>query len=99
MVSASFKANANGSFTSGLLLLSLEVKDCVTPDTFYPTICRNLQKAHSKLYESFNKDADLFYDAKERMAATMVTPLPGTLKPKTFSSIKASGLPIAALRE
>jgi hypothetical protein len=71
----------------------------VTPDTFYPTICRNLQKAHSKLYESFNGDADLFYDAKERMAATMVMPLPGTLKPKTFSLIKASGLPIAALRE
>jgi hypothetical protein len=58
-----------------------------------------LQKAHSKLYKSFNGDADLFYDAKERMAVTMVTSLPGTLKPKTFSSIKASGLPIAALRE
>ena len=47
MVSASFKANADGSFTSGLSLLSLEVMDNVTMNTFYPTICRSLQKAHS----------------------------------------------------
>mmetsp|Transcript_4276 Transcript_4276/g.8218 ORF Transcript_4276/g.8218 Transcript_4276/m.8218 type:complete len:3387 (-) Transcript_4276:172-10332(-) len=44
MVSASFKANADGSFTSGLSLLSLEAMDSVTPRTFYPTICRSLQK-------------------------------------------------------
>jgi hypothetical protein len=60
-----------------------------------PQFAEGALEAVRKLY----KDADLFYDAKERMAATMVTPLPGTLKPKTFSSIKASGLPIAALRE
>ena len=47
MVSASFKANADGSFVSGLSLLSLEVMDSVTTNTFYPTICRSLQKAHS----------------------------------------------------
>ena len=44
MVSASFKANADGSFTSGLTVLSLEVLDGVTPSTFYPTVCRSLQK-------------------------------------------------------
>ena len=44
MVSASFKANADGSFTSGLTVLSLEVLDGVTPATFYPTVCRSLQK-------------------------------------------------------
>ncbi|KAL9187273.1 hypothetical protein ACHAXT_001376 [Thalassiosira profunda] len=53
MVSASFKANADGSFTSGLSLLSLEVMDSVTPNTFYPTICRSLQKADSKKSHAF----------------------------------------------
>lgn len=53
MVSASFKANADGSFTSGLSLLSLEVVDSVTPSTYYPTICRSLQKAHSKKSHAF----------------------------------------------
>lgn len=53
MVSASFKANADGSFTSGLSLLSLEVMDNVTPNTFYPTICRSLQKAHSNKSHAF----------------------------------------------
>mmetsp|Transcript_2476 Transcript_2476/g.5220 ORF Transcript_2476/g.5220 Transcript_2476/m.5220 type:complete len:2925 (-) Transcript_2476:1534-10308(-) len=53
MVSASFKANADGSFTSGLSLLSLEVMDSVTPNTFFPTICRSLQKAHSNKSHAF----------------------------------------------
>lgn len=53
MVSASFKANADGSFTSGLSLLSLEIIDGVTPKTFFPTICRSLQKAQSKNSHAF----------------------------------------------
>jgi len=54
MVSASFKANADGSFTSGLTVLSLEVLDGVTPATFYPTVCRSLQKgAHSNTSHAF----------------------------------------------
>lgn len=54
MVSASFKANADGSFTSGLTLLSLEVLDGVTPSSFYPTVCRSLQKgAHSNTSHAF----------------------------------------------
>ncbi len=53
MVSASFKANVDGSFTSGLSLLSLQVIDSVTPSTFYPTICQSLQKAHSKKTHAF----------------------------------------------
>ncbi|KAL7555198.1 hypothetical protein ACHAWF_018915 [Thalassiosira exigua] len=53
MVTASFKANADGSFTSGLSLLSLEVTDRVTPDSFYPTICRSLQKAHTDQSRAF----------------------------------------------
>ena len=164
MVSASFKANADGSFTSGLSLLSLEIKDSVTPGTYYPTICRSLQKAHSNksqafqfqlrkskggdqevglkmvaceivaspmllmalkeffklpeetqggsvmnssgktnplLLESAHGDADLFYDAKDRLSATMYTPQPDTPKHETsdFASTKASGLNFAALRD
>lgn len=54
MVSASFKANADGSFTSGLTVLSLQVLDGVTPSTFYPTICRSLQKGeHSNTSHAF----------------------------------------------
>jgi len=54
MVSASFKANADGSFTSGLTVLSLEVLDGVTPSSFYPTVCRSLQKeAHSNASHAF----------------------------------------------
>jgi len=53
MVSASFKAKADGSFTSGLSLLSLEVMDSVTTNTFYPTICRSLQKANSTKSHAF----------------------------------------------
>lgn len=55
MVAASFKANADGSFTAGLSLLSLEVTDGVTPQTFYPTVCRSLQKggAHSDESHAF----------------------------------------------
>jgi vacuolar protein sorting-associated protein 13A/C len=165
MVSASFKANADGSFTSDLSLLSLEVKDSVTPYTFYPTICRSLQKAHSNksqafqfqlrksnggdqevglkmvaceivaspmlmmalkefvklpeaaihksssssgnlnssgranplLYQSSTGDADLFYDATERMSATLLTPQPEMPKPHALTM--AVGLNVAALRD
>lgn len=54
MVLASFKANADGSYTSSLSLLSLEVRDSVTIDTFYPTICRSLQKVgHTDKSQAF----------------------------------------------
>lgn len=53
MVSTSFKANADGSFSFGLSLLSLEVSDSVTVGTFYPTICRSLQKSQTKESHAF----------------------------------------------
>jgi vacuolar protein sorting-associated protein 13A/C len=53
MVSMSFKAKADGSFAFGLSLLSLEVLDSVTVGTFYPTICRSLQKSQSKQSHAF----------------------------------------------
>ena len=53
MVSTSFKAKADGSFAFGLSLLSLEVLDSVTAGTFYPTICRSLQKSQTKQSHAF----------------------------------------------
>ena len=53
MVSTSFKAKADGSFAFGLSLLSLEVLDSVTTGTFYPTICRSLQKSQTKQSHAF----------------------------------------------
>eukprot|EP00956_Cyclotella_meneghiniana_P033140 scaffold93765_cov103-Cyclotella_meneghiniana.AAC.1 len=53
MVSTSFKAKADGSFAFGLSLLSLEVLDSVTVGTYYPIICRSLQKSQSKQSHAF----------------------------------------------
>ena len=58
-VAASFRANADGSLTSGLTLRSLDVADHVTPGTFFPTVCRSLQNQGgvleqvSEILESF----------------------------------------------
>lgn len=53
MVSTSFKAKADGSFAFGLSLLSLEILDSVTVGTYYPTICRSLQKSQTKQSHAF----------------------------------------------
>ena len=81
MVSASFKANADGSFVSSLSLLSLEVVDSVTIDTFYPTVCRSLQKAHSNMSRAFqfqakkNKDGDQEFVLKMVACEIVASPL------------------------
>ena len=72
MVSASFKANADGSFTSGLSLLSLEVLDSVTPNTFYPTICRSLQKAHSTKSHAFEFQLKKSKEGDQELVLKMV---------------------------
>ena len=81
MVSASFKANADGSFVSSLSLLSLEIVDSVTIDTFYPTVCRSLQKAHSNMSRAFhfqatkNKDGDQEFVLKMVACEIVASPL------------------------
>eukprot|EP00804_Cyclotella_cryptica_P002356 CCRYP_004076-RB/>CCRYP_004076-RB protein AED:0.10 eAED:0.10 QI:356/1/1/1/0.94/0.77/18/6206/1298 len=54
MVSTSFEAKADGSFAFLLSLLSLEVLDSVTQGTFYPTVCRSLQKSQTKQSHAFH---------------------------------------------
>ena len=72
MVSTSFKANADGSFAFGISLLSLEVLDSVTPDTFYPTICRSLQKAHSNKSQAFQFELKKSQEGDQELVLKMV---------------------------
>ncbi len=72
MVSTSFKANADGSFAFGLSLLSLEVLDSVTVNTYYPTICRSLQKSQSKKSHAFQLQMMKSKDGDQSLVLKMV---------------------------
>ncbi|KAL7472999.1 hypothetical protein ACHAXS_013378 [Conticribra weissflogii] len=72
MVSTSFKANADGSFAFGLSLLSLEVVDSVTRNTFYPTICRSLQKAQTTNSHAFRLELKKSREGDQELILKMV---------------------------
>ena len=57
-VTSAFKANADGSFTFGFKLTSLDLTDMVTPKSFFPNVLSSLDNTAASTITSTNESAE-----------------------------------------
>ncbi|KAL7469473.1 hypothetical protein ACHAXS_009736 [Conticribra weissflogii] len=72
MVSSSFKANADGSYRFALSMLSLEVSDKVTKNSFYPMVCHGLHDANERRKHAVHFESNKSGKGDQEVKFTMI---------------------------